>query len=210
MDGVAPKGKEKEAAAAKIQALTRSRRGSKPVRTSAEAKEEQGATAKERQRQPSTEAREEKEKEAAAAKIQALTRGRRGNKPVRTSAEAKEEQGATAKGGQEAREKEEAEAANAVEIHTGARETAAAALEVLTARAAAEKAVGVWRMEKAKEVKGAEGSEAKREGVGEATVTEPEEAQKVDEPNVLPDDLWSAGCAAYKVRVQCMCMSDCF
>ena len=133
-----------------------------------------------------------------------------GGKSVGFSVEAKEGEGA--KEEDAAKEKEAAAAkieADALEL-LRCSESAAAALEVLPARAGAEKAVGA---EKVVEVEEVEEVEAKQEAVGEATAEkrksryeyrgEEEMAQEVDDPDVLPDDLLSAGCAAD--RVQCMC-----
>ena len=83
--------------------------------------------------------------------------------------------------------------------------SAAAALEVLPERAAAEKAVEVEMVGEATEAEAeaaaaADEAEAKQEVVGEAAVKEAEKeaemVQEVDGTDVLPDDLWSAGCAA--------------
>ena len=133
-----------------------------------------------------------------------------GSKSVGFSVEAKEGEGA--KEEDAAKEKEAAAAkieADALEL-LRCSESAAAVLKVLPARAGAEKAVGA---EKVVEVEEVEEVEAKQEAVGEATAEkrksryeyrgEEEMAQEVDDPDVLPDDLLSAGCAAD--RVQCMC-----
>jgi hypothetical protein len=121
--------------------------------------------------------------------------------------DAREEEGA--KEQDAAKEKEMATA----KIEADAREPAAAALEVLPARAAARvrrPTVG-RRMATDGAEKGEEAEEvaAKQEAAEEAAVREAESAQEVDEPNVLPDGFWSAGCAAYRVQcmlhVQCMC-----
>ena len=122
-----------------------------------------------------------------------------GGKSVGFSASAKEEERAKEEG--TAEEEEEVAAA---EIGADARVSAAAALEVLPERAAAEKAVEVEMVGEATEAEAAaaaaDEAEAKREVVGEAAVKEAEKeaemAQEVDGTDVLPDDLWSAGCAA--------------
>ena len=122
-----------------------------------------------------------------------------GGKSVGFSASAKEEEGAKEEG--TAEEEEEVAAA---EIGADARVSAAAALEVLQERAAAEKAVEVEMVGEATEAEAAaaaaDEAEAKQEVVGEAAVKEAEKeaemAQEVDGTDVLPDDLWSAGCAA--------------
>ena len=122
--------------------------------------------------------------------------------------DAKEEDGAKEEEG--AKEKDVA----AAKTEADARGSVAAALEILPARAAAEKAMEAEKVEEAaqaeeaeqtEEVKQAEKMVAKQEGVGETVVKEAEQAQQVDEPHVLPDDLWSAGCAAYGVQCMCMC-----
>ena len=122
-----------------------------------------------------------------------------GGKSVGFSASAKAEEGAKEEG---TAEEEEVAAA---EIGADARVSAAAALEVLPERAAAEKAVEVEMVEEATEAEAAaaaaaDEAEAKQEVVGEAAVKEAEKeaemAQEVDGTDVLPDDLWSAGCAA--------------
>ena len=122
-----------------------------------------------------------------------------GGKSVGFSASAKEEEGAKEEG---TAEEEEVAAA---EIGADARVSAAAALEVLPERAAAEKAVEVEMVGEATEAEAeaaaaADEAEAKQEVVGEAAVKEAEKeaemAQEVDGTDVLPDDLWSAGCAA--------------
>ena len=122
-----------------------------------------------------------------------------GGKSVGFSASAKEEEGAKEEG--TAEEEEEVAAA---EIGADARVSAAAALEVLQERAAAEKAVEVEMVGEATEAEAeaaaADEAEAKQEVVGEAAVKEAEKeaemAQEVDGTDVLPDNLWSAGCAA--------------
>ena len=124
-----------------------------------------------------------------------------GGKSVGFSTSAKEEEGAKEEG---TAEEEEVAAA---EIGADARVSAAAALEVLPERAAAEAAVEVEMVEEATAAAAAataaeaDEAEAKQEEVvGEAAVKEAEKeaemAQEVDGANVLPDDLWSAGCAA--------------
>ena len=121
-----------------------------------------------------------------------------GGKSVGFSASAKEEEGAKEEGTAE-------EEVAAAEIGADARVSAAAVLEVLPERAAAEKAVEVEMVGEATEAEAAaaaaaDEAEAKQEVVGEAAVKEAgkeaEMAQEVDGTDVLPDDLWSAGCAA--------------